>query len=554
MAHPQTAHIQPAWPTFAAMAGAHATQHGDALALIENGREMNWREFEQHTLRASRWLAEQGVGPGDHVAVWLANHWEWLVLLVALARRGACLVTVNTRYRSSELHHILQKSGACMLIYEPSFHKIDFAQVLAGVNLAELPALKTLAVLRAADDAPATGPGGLRQVRCDFEDLLPLAEDLSDPNAPMMLFTTSGTTKGPKLVTHTQRTLLLHTARVAHAYEFDQPGTSLLAVIPFCGVFGFNSAFAALYARAPVVVVDAFDVDECLALIARHQITHLYGSDDMGNRLQEKLADQAAGFAGGCPFFKAGPLPSLRRFGFASFVSSAEDFGIPAREMGLPVISLYGSSEVQALFSMQDKDLSNAEIVKGGGRPAGDTAVQLRVRDAESGQLLPDGEAGELEVKADSNFIGYLNDPESTAAAMTPDGYFKTGDLAYLRGDGSFVYLARMGDAMRLGGFLVSPVEVESELMAQPGVASAQVVEARVADKPVCVAFVIASDGAAPTEAALRAQLRESLAAFKVPARIWVVTQFPVTDGANGTKVQRATLRKMAAERLLSDA
>ena len=80
--------------------------------------------------------------------------------------------------------------------------------------------------------------------------------------------------------------------------------------------------------------------------------------------------------------------------------------------------------------------------------------------------------------------------------------------------------------------------------------------EARVADKPVCVAFVIviASDGAAPTEAALRAQLRESLAAFKVPARIWVVTQFPVTDGANGTKVQRATLRKMAAERLLSDA
>ena len=139
---------------------------------------------------------------------------------------------------------------------------------------------------------------------------------------------------------------------------------------------------------------------------------------------------------------------------------------------------------------------------------------------------------------------------------MTPDGFFKTGDLAYLRGDGSFVYLARMGDAMRLGGFLVSPVEVESELMAQPGVASAQVVEARVADKPVCVAFVIviASDGAAPTEAALRAQLRESLAAFKVPARIWVVTQFPVTDGANGTKVQRATLRKMAAERLLSDA
>lgn len=577
-AHPQTAHIQPAWRSFAEMTGAHAAQHPDGLALTENGRAMNWAEFEQQTLRATRWLAEQGVGPGDRVAVWLANHWEWLVLLVALARRGACVVTVNTRYRSSELHYILEKSAASMLIYEPSFHKIDFAQVLAGVNLAELPALKTLAVLRAPGDAPAVGPGGIRQVRCEFETLAPLAQDLSDADAPVMLFTTSGTTKGPKLVTHTQRTLLLHTARLVHAYEFDQPGASLLAVIPFCGVFGFNATWGAMYARAPLVVMDTFEVDEALALIARHQITHLYGSDDMGKRLQEKLVPPRAGSAGSASAEGVGlarqrpsaaptlpqaeqavaggvasPLPSLRRFGFASFVSSAEDFGIPAREMGLPVMGLYGSSEVQALFSMQDKIQGTEQIVKGGGRPAGDTAIQLRVRDAETGQLLPDGEAGELEVKADSNFVGYLNDPESTAQAIDAEGYFKTGDLAYLRGDGTFVYLARMGDAMRLGGFLVSPVEIESQLMALPDVALAQVVEVRVNDKPACAAFVIANAGAQPEPDALRVQLRERLAAFKLPARIWVVAEFPVTQGANGTKVQRAALRKMAAERLSSE-
>jgi fatty-acyl-CoA synthase len=312
----------------------------------------------------------------------------------------------------------------------------------------------------------------------------------------------------------------------------------VLAVVPFCGVFGFNAAFAALYARAPVIVMDVFDVDEALALIAHHGITHLFGSDDMGNRLQEKLR---------------GPLPTLRRFGFASFVSSAEDFGIPARERGLPVIGLYGSSEVQALFSMQDEDLGNDQIVQGGGRPAGDTAIRLRVRDTETGELLPDGQAGELEIQADSNFAGYLDDPEATAAAIDAEGFFHTGDLAYLRGDGSFVYLARLGDAMRLGGFLVSPVEIESQLIALPGVASAQVVEIRQGDRPGCAAFVIPEAGAALDVDALRAGLRERLAAFKLPARIWVVDAFPVTQSANGTKVQRAALRRMAAERLAAE-
>jgi fatty-acyl-CoA synthase len=208
---------------------------------------------------------------------------------------------------------------------------------------------------------------------------------------------------------------------------------------------------------------------------------------------------------------------------------------------------------VQALFSMQDEDLGNDQIVQGGGRPAGDTAIRLRVRDTETGELLPDGQAGELEIQADSNFAGYLDDPEATAAAIDAEGFFHTGDLAYLRGDGSFVYLARLGDAMRLGGFLVSPVEIESQLIALPGVASAQVVEIRQGDRPGCAAFVIPEAGAALDVDALRAGLRERLAAFKLPARIWVVDAFPVTQSANGTKVQRAALRRMAAERLAAE-
>ena len=126
------------------------------------------------------------------------------------------------------------------------------------------------------------------------------------------------------------------------------------------------------------------------------------------------------------------------------------------------------------------------------------------------------------------------------------DGMFRTGDLARLAGTG-FIYEARIGDAMRLGGFLVSPEEIEAVIQAQPGVAGVQVVSASCGDvDPVPVAFVRPCDGAILHEAALRARCLEQLARFKVPERIVVVEAFPIVDSPNGPKVQRVRLRQMA--------
>jgi len=124
---------------------------------------------------------------------------------------------------------------------------------------------------------------------------------------------------------------------------------------------------------------------------------------------------------------------------------------------------------------------------------------------------------------------------------------FRTGDLAHLA-DGRFVFEARMGDAMRLGGFLVSPEEIESVIQAEPGVASVQVVAA--ADggcDPVPVAFVVAAGGVVLDEAVLRARCREQLARFKVPERIVALEKFPTVDSPNGPKIQKVRLREMAA-------
>jgi len=516
---------------------AHGRARPDDAVLVDEDGPLSYRDFDDLCRRTARWLAAQGIGPGDKVAVWLANRREWLALLFGLAGLGATLVAINTRYRSAELEYILARSRARMLLMQPSFRKIDFPAVLAGIDPGALPALECIALVDAGTDTPAP-VFGRRTVAFD-PGAGPRADapaaGAADPDRAVILFTTSGTTTGPKLVMHSAATLVAHSRNVAAAYGFGDANARLLAALPLCGVFGLNGVLAALHAGAPIVMMDLFEASRAARLLHDERITHLFGSDEMLRR----IADEAAGER---------PFPHARVFGFASFSPGAVELADTLQRRGFPLRGLYGSSEVQALFSLQAPDLPVAERALGGGQPAAGQAAQVRVRDPASGALCPPGQHGEIEIRAPGNFIGYLDNPEATAQALTPDGFFRTGDLGYLRPDGSFVYLARMGDTLRLGGYLVDPAEIEHALAMLPGVRNAQVVGIALDGQPRAAAFVIADPGVAAD--ALLAPLRASLAPFKVPARLWLVDEFPTAASANGFKIQRVRLRQMADERL----
>lgn len=532
----------PPLPTFSELLASHVAMRLNAIAFIEEDREIRFSDFDGLCRQTASWLSAQGIGQGDRIAVWLVNRVEWLALVFAAARIGASVVAVNTRYRASELERILQKSGARMLVLELGFRKIDFPLVLRDVNPDAVRSLQRVAILGDALDLP---PLILGKPTVAFDparhssDAAPPAQ--LDPDALAMLFTTSGTTSGPKLVMHTQRTLLLHSRRAAGAYGFDEPDARLLGALPFCGVFGFNAAMAAFAAGAPTCVMDTFDAPLAVELIRRHRLTHVFGSDEMYARIFDHVADHRS-------------LPSIRTLGFSSFSYSAEEFALPARERDFPLAGLYGSSEVQALFAMQPTTLPPEQQIQGGGRPASGEGAQVRIRDVDTSELLAPGACGEIEIRADTRFVGYFNDDEATRSAIDAEGFFRTGNIGYLRTDGTFVYQTRRGDAIRLAGFLVSPPEIEATLAACPGVAVAQVVAARIDGQVRCVAFVLAQASTAVTEAEVIAHAAGCMAAFKVPARVWVVDEFPTTEGANGTKIQRAALRAMAEERLAETA
>jgi fatty-acyl-CoA synthase len=496
----------------------------DAPAVTDGTGTSSRRAFRERVLCATAGLRKAGVGPGSQVALWLSNSAAYLAAIFACARLGALAIHINTRFRSAEVGNLLRRSGAIALVTEWGFPPVDFPAMLAALPAEDRAALRC--VLGLEIPAGVTRIAGLPVLPLD-EPANEAGANRATGEAPCLTFTTSGTTGGPKLVVHDQQTIAGHASDVARAIGLDAEDAALLGALPLCGTFGNAAAMAAIAGGAHVVCLAQFDAEAANALIRRHRITHVLGGDDMFGRI--------AGAADGRRF------ESVRFSGFAAFHSTAAASIAAAEALGMHPHGLYGSSEVQALFAVARDD----NRLLAGGVPVNPRA-RLMVRDPQTGAGLPSGISGELWIDAPSRFVAYLENPQATERALDADGMFRTGDLARLDGAG-FVYEARMGDTMRLGGFLVSPEEIEAVIQTEPGVAGVQVVAAtREGADPVPVAFVLPAEGAKLDEADLRARCLQQLARFKAPERIVIVDAFPTVDSPNGAKIQKVRLREMA--------
>jgi fatty-acyl-CoA synthase len=247
------------------------------------------------------------------------------------------------------------------------------------------------------------------------------------------------------------------------------------------------------------------------------------------------------------------PFPNLRFFGHANFNPALPDLPARAEARGVKLRGLFGMSETLALFAAQPAAAGLDRRQLSGGIPVSPSG-QARVRDLASGEIAAAGVSGEIELRGPSLMSGYLGDDEATRAAFTPDGFLRTGDLGYATDDGGFVHLGRMGDALRLGGFLVNPLEIEETVLEIGSLSACQVVEARLDGRTRPVAFVVPgclaagrpAAGAQTDEPAVIAHCRERLASFKVPARVMIVDSLPTVEGPNGVKVRRDELRRIA--------
>ena len=352
------------------------------------------------------------------------------------------------------------------------------------------------------------------------------------------MFTTSGTTSLPKLVVHNQNGIASHAKDIAKTLKLDIPSAVILQAIPFCGVFGFSQAMAAISSGASILCLPSFDATSTIDLIKEHNVTHLNGSDEMFDRLLHESTSIT-------------DFTSVAFCGYANFTPSLTDIVHTSEEFGLALVGLYGTSELLAFLAIQRPELPASQRRRMGGFPVGES-TKVRVRDPETGETLPKGEVGELEFKCVSQMEGYYQNPNATERAVTKDGFFKSGDLGKICDDGSFEFLSRMGDVLRLGGFLVNPEEIESFIQKHPKVIGCQVVGINGPKRPTCAAFITTEKGTYVSTQEIREFCHTSLAKYKVPAYVFLISKFPTTTGPNGTKIQRTVLRDLAQEKIVS--
>lgn len=516
-------------PTLPEWLDGLAARHGRQTALVFGETTQSFEDLSERSRSIAAGLQRRGVGPGDTVALWLLNEPDWLAVFFACARLGAVTLAVNTRFRSTELVDMIGRTRPKAIFYPPRLGSVSFADLVAeAVGAVSVPPVLEVVA------GPDAGPGALT-----LRDLMDrpgalLAADLTPADGAVM-FATSGTTSAPKFVLHPHRSIVDHARNVAADFFMTDAESVMLQALPYCGVFGFCQAMAALAGGRPSVVMDKFDPGMAGELIAAYRVTHFNATDEMLTAIAGTSSPEMRS--------------SLRLIGAASFNRGPETLAGLAADHGLPIVGLYGMSEVQALYARRDLGDPPETRFCGGGTPVSPAAA-IRVRDPGTGDVLKAGESGELELRGPSLLTAYFGDPAATAAAMTEDGFVRTGDLGHLDEEGAFTFESRMGDALRLGGFLVNPDEISSFIESIDDVVACVVVGVRADGRQRAAAFVNIRKGAAFDPESALSQCRDHLAPFKVPVILHALDEFPVADSPNGVKIQRGELRRVAGELL----
>lgn len=488
---------------------------------------------------AAAGFSRLGLTTGDCVALWLPNCVEWFVTEFACAALGVTVLGLNTRYRAHEVSHLFRTVPIAALILPDAFLGIDFPATLATAfdEIRESDPVfvtpRLIVVGEVAESHQSIDPAAVAWNELADERVVPVGGEHLGVLAN--LFTTSGSTSAPKVAGHDQASIIHHAYAGARALG-AQPGDRILAALPMCGVFGFNSVMALLFGGGAAVLMASFEAREAGRLLTNARISHVVGGDEMLGAMFAAVGEGV-------------DLPDLRRGGIANFAGRAKEVVEEAHHRwGAAISGVYGSSELFALTAIwPEKAPLSLRIAQGG--VLVDGAIDVRVVDLDSGEPVTDGDPGELQFRGYNVIDGYVNNDIATRSAFTTDGWFRSGDLGYVA-NGGFIYQCRAREVMRLRGFLVEPGEIEDFFTGEAGVEEIHVVGVETDVGMRAVAFIKPRAGEWVDEAALLARAKVRLAGYKIPERIIEVSEFPTTTGTNGTKVRFEVLRERARELL----
>jgi long-chain acyl-CoA synthetase len=499
-AYPIIAAAPPALPQYFAH---YCAQHGEAEFLVAGDERLSFAAVHAASLRVARALVARGVGKGDRIGIAMRNSPSWIVLYMGIVTAGGVATLLNGWWQGGELAEAIGEVG-CRLVF------VDRARAerLGGAAGAELVVIDDAQPL--ADALAPLGAG-------DAEAALP---QVGPEDWATILFTSGSTGRS-------RGALSDHRGVVQGTYNFLASALMMLSLAVQAGrppvgqpATLLNLPLFHVTAEVPVllqsfamgrklVLMPKWDAGEAMRLIEKERVTYFVGVPLMSfemlthpDRARYDLSSVTDFAAGGAPR----PAEHVRRL-------EAEMGG------GAPLIG-YGLTETNAIgcANWRGNYLAKAASTGRASPPLSEVAIL-----DDAGTAVAQGERGEVAIRSICNVLGYWQNEAATRAAFTADGFFLTGDIGYLDEDGYLFIVDRKKDIIIRGGENISCQEVEAALYADPAVAEAAVfglADERLGEVPAAVVHL--HEGADASEQALCEFLRGRLAAFKVPARIWL--------------------------------
>ena len=529
------------------MLDAAAARRADTPAIVFKDIRISYAELAARADTFARGLLALGLGPGDHVVIWMPNSVEWNVANFAIAKIGAVTVTCNSRYKGVELEYVLRQSDAKALVMMDRLETagIDYREILRSVVpdvlwqqdrrivSAKFPELRHVIVFGAEHDPGCLGadavvrrgakvaPGELAKIRVA-------------PEAPAAMLYTSGTTGAPKgcLLSHGN---FWYKAREYLALHEWGPDDRCLVPVPYFHIFGALGCITAnALAGSTQVVMEVFDPEEALRLIERERVTIFSGVPTMFITIL------------GHPGFRDYNLRSLRTGTIGAAPVPVEMMRkILDREhgLGMDATVVYGLTEATGgtHFTRLGDPIEQRVSTVGRVTPE----LVDRIVDPTTGRECAIGTEGEVCVKGPSLMLGYYKQPEATADKIR-DGWLHTGDMGVKDAQGYLRITGRLSDMIIVGGFNTYPAEIENFYLRHPKILDVSIVG--VPDPvlgEVVMAFVIPKAGASLTAQEIRDFAKDQIANFKIPKYVEIVSEFPLTGSG---KVQKFKQKAWAVE------
>ncbi|MFV6031532.1 AMP-binding protein [Streptomyces sp. NPDC056264] len=488
----------------------------EALVDVPTGRRWTYAQFGADVDRLAGSLLGSGVRKGDRVGIWAVNCAEWVLVQYATARIGAVMVTINPAYRPHELAYVLNQAGITLLFASLAHKTSDYRSMVDQVR-SECPELREAVYFGDPgwDAFLARTPGELRPE--------PLSCD-----EPVNIQYTSGTTGFPKGATLSHHNILNNGYFVGEMIAYSEQDRICLPV-PFYHCFGMvmGNLAATSHGACMVIPAPSFDPAATLRAVQEERCTSLYGVPTMF--IAELNLPDFAGY----------DLSSLRTGIMAGSPCPVEVMKRVVAEMNMAEVSIcYGMTETSPVSTQtrRDDDLERRTGTVGRVMPH----VEVKVVDPATGLTVGRGTAGELCTRGYSVMLGYWDEPEKTADVIDSGRWMHTGDLAVIREDGYVQIVGRIKDMIIRGGENVYPREIEEFLYGYPKIADVQVVgvpDERYGEE--ILACVIPRDPAdPPTLEDVTAFCRDRLAHYKIPRRVEILTEFPMTVSGKVRKVE----------------